>query len=170
MWCQKLLVYRRIVPVPDFCPRHLYHFVPGEDSKLENRGQNGTRVICVYVNMSPPEMTHSEHYVKHVCPNMNSIWTQFDILWPQSDPMRPIFDLRWTLSEPSWSIYDPRLTQYELNLNPVWQSMTPIRPKLWCNMLIEMNHLWWTFFISLPLFCYKWSFIAQWHCTCDYLW
>ena len=59
-------VYRRIVPVPDFCPRHLYHFVPGEDSKLENRGQNGTRVICVYVNMSPPEMTHSEHYVKHV--------------------------------------------------------------------------------------------------------
>ena len=66
-------VYRRIVPVPDFCPRHLYHFVPGEDSKLENRGQNGTRVICVYVNMSPPEMTHSEHYVKHVCPNMNSI-------------------------------------------------------------------------------------------------
>ena len=112
-------VYRRIVPVPDFCPRHLYHFVPGEDSKLENRGQNGTRVICVYVNMSPPEMTHSEHYVKHVCPNMNSIWTQFDILWPQSDPMRPILwpmNTIWTKLEHLWPQIDPIFTQFEPSL------------------------------------------------------
>ena len=82
----RLTGYRN-VPVPFFCPRFLVRIVLAEDSKLENRGQNGTRVICVYVNMSLPEMTslqicklcncvfchksntsltHSEHYIKHV--------------------------------------------------------------------------------------------------------
>ena len=111
-------------------------------------------------------------------------------------------------NDPFWTLCKTCLPQYELNLNPVWHFMTPIRPnathfmayehylnqvgasltpdwpniysiwtqfdnlwpKLWCNMWHEMNHLWWIFFISLPLFCYKWSCITHCNCTWNYLW
>ena len=148
-----ILMAYYIVPVPFFCPRFLVRIVLAEDSKLENRGQNGTRVICVYVNMSLPEMTslqicklcncvfchksntsltHSEHYIKHVWLNMNSIWTQFDILWPQSDLMRPIFD-------PSRALIS--LTYAEHYLNQVGASMTQDWPNM-NSIWTQFDNLW----------------------------